>query len=123
MILAHGAGAGMNHRFMLALSDALKEHSISTLRYNFIYMDRGKKMPDPPAIAERTVYSVIKVAHDLYPDLPLFAGGKSFGGRMTSQLLSKGSIDFCRGIVFYGFPLHPEGKPDIARLTNSPLYL
>src|SRR5271154_3198551 len=111
LVLAHGAGAGMRHRFLESLSDALSELSIGTVRFNFPYMENGKKRPDPPAIAEKTVEKVIGFAHDLYPHLPLVAGGKSFGGRMTSQRLSKECPAFVKGIVFYGFPLHPSGAP------------
>lgn len=109
-VFAHGAGAGMNHPFMVKLAEALAGYSIGTLRYNFPFMEKGGKRPDPPAIAEKTVSMAIGVAYDLYPNIPLLAGGKSFGGRMTSQSLSKSPIQAVKGIVFVGFPLHPAGN-------------
>jgi uncharacterized protein len=115
LVLAHGAGANMNHRFMESLSTALALLKVGTIRFNFPYMENGRKRPDPPAIAEKTVEKVIEHIHDLFPQLPLFAGGKSFGGRMTSQYLSKSCPPFLKGIVFYGFPLHPTGKPSVER--------
>lgn len=117
-VFAHGAGAGMNHPFMLRLSAALATVGIGTLRYNFPYMERGGKRPDPPAIAEKTVNAAITAAHDLYPSVPLLAGGKSFGGRMTSQALSKIHLPFISGMVFTGFPLHPAGKPGADRANH-----
>ncbi len=113
--LAHGAGAGMEHSFMESLAEALKKKNIATVRYNFPYMENGKKRPDPPAIAEKTVEVVIAKTNELYPGLPLFVGGKSFGGRMSSQKLSKETPEFVRGIIFVGFPLHPAGAPAILR--------
>jgi uncharacterized protein len=118
MTLAHGAGAGMNHAFMKALSKALAGSGIGTLRFNFSYMEKGKKMPDPPAIAEKTVSSVLERAHEMFPGIPVLAGGKSFGGRMTSQLVSKKAPAFLKGIVFYGFPLHAMGKPSADRAAH-----
>jgi uncharacterized protein len=122
LVLAHGAGAGMTHSFMESLSDELAIRSIGCIRFNFLYMEKGSKRPDPAPIAEKTVATVIQYAHGLYPSLPLYAGGKSFGGRMTSQRLAKEYPDFIRGIIFYGFPLHPIGQPSIERaqhLKNS----
>lgn len=113
LVLAHGAGAGMTHRFMEELSTQLVQKSIAVVRYNFPYMENKKGRPDPPAIAENTVSGVINEAHKLYPTLPLFASGKSFGGRMSSQKLSKECPEFVMGIVFYGFPLHPIGLPSV----------
>jgi len=118
LVLAHGAGAGMNHPFMTALASALSLHSIATVRYNFPYMENKKGRPDPPAIAGKTVGMVILKTRELFPDLPLFAGGKSFGGRMTSQWLAKEGPSFVRGIVFYGFPLHPLGIPSTERAEH-----
>jgi predicted alpha/beta-hydrolase family hydrolase len=118
LVLSHGAGAGMNHRFMVSLSEALAERKVATLRYNFVYMERGKKMVDPPAIAHRTVDAVVEKARSLYPAIPVFAGGKSFGGRMTSQYIASTPGTFVKGIVFYGFPLHPDSKPDITRAEH-----
>ena len=113
-IFAHGAGAGMNHPFMSRLSKALLDHHIGTLRYNFPYMQAGRKRPDPPAIAELTVRRATEAVAELYPDTPLLAGGKSFGGRMSSQLAAKGPLPV-RGLVFVGFPLHAAGKPGVDR--------
>ena len=118
LVLAHGAGAGMQHRFMTALSDALAARKIGSLRYNFLYMELGKKRPDVPAVAHKVVASALQKTHELFPATPLFASGKSFGGRMSSQYLAKEQIDFVRGIIFYGFPLHPAGEPSIARAEH-----
>lgn len=117
-VFAHGAGAGMNHPFMVKLSSALANGGIGSLRYNFPYMENGKKRPDPPAIAERTVVRAVETAIDLFPDVPLLAGGKSFGGRMSSQAASKGIHAAVKGLVFTGFPLHAAGKPDIERAAH-----
>ncbi|HET9485951.1 MAG TPA: alpha/beta family hydrolase [Chryseosolibacter sp.] len=117
-VFAHGAGAGMNHPFMVRLSQALAEVKIGTLRFNFPYMEKGSKRPDPPAVAEKSVNSAIEVAHEMFSDLPLLAGGKSFGGRMTSQALSKYLHPSVRGLVFTGFPLHPAGKPGMERAAH-----
>ncbi|MEK6780622.1 MAG: alpha/beta family hydrolase [Bacteroidota bacterium] len=118
MVLAHGAGAGMTHRFMEELSIELAGKSIVVIRYNFPYMENKKGRPDPPAIAEKTVNSVIEEAHKRYPKLPVFAAGKSFGGRMSSQKLSKECPEFVKGIIFYGFPLHPIGQPAVDRAAH-----
>ena len=118
LTLAHGAGAGMTHRFMEELSDQLVQKSIAVMRFNFPYMENKKGRPDPPAIAEKTVSSVINEAHKLYPKLPVYASGKSFGGRMSSQKLSKECPEFVKGIIFYGFPLHPAGKPSVDRAIH-----
>ncbi|MFZ6014221.1 MAG: alpha/beta family hydrolase, partial [Bacteroidota bacterium] len=115
LVLGHGAGAGMDHRFMVDLSLALAEQQIGTMRYNFPYIEQKKKMPSPPAIAEKTVAMAIKKAHELFPSTPLLAGGKSFGGRMTSQYTSKDCPAFLKGIVLFGFPLHAPGKPSQER--------
>lgn len=117
-VLAHGAGAGMNHAFMKSLSQELANLNIATLRYNFLYMEQKKKRPDFPAVAHQAVAAALLKAHELYPTLPVFAGGKSFGGRMTSQYLSKHSSDFVKGIVFVGFPLHPAGKLSVERADH-----
>lgn len=116
--LAHGAGAGMQHRFMIALSEELAKHEIGSLRYNFPYMEQGKKRPDVPAVAHKAVAAVIQKSHELFPGLPLFVSGKSFGGRMSSQYLSKETPEFVKGIIFYGFPLHPAGEPSITRADH-----
>ena len=116
--LAHGAGAGMTHRFMEELSNQLVQKSVAVIRFNFPYMENKKGRPDPPAVAEKTVGVVLDEAHRLYPKLPVYASGKSFGGRMSSQKLSKECPDFVKGIIFYGFPLHPTGKPSIDRAVH-----
>ncbi|HEY9044404.1 MAG TPA: alpha/beta family hydrolase [Ohtaekwangia sp.] len=118
MLLAHGAGAGMAHIFMVKLAHALAKLSIGTIRYNFPYTEQGKKRPDTPAVAHKTIEQVILYTADAYKSSPLFVSGKSFGGRMTSQLLAKKSFDKVQGIVFYGFPLHPAGDPSIERAEH-----
>ncbi len=115
---AHGAGAGMNHEFMVALANELAKLGIATLRFNFPYIEQKKKLPDPPAIACKTVAIVINKTCELYPDLPLFVSGKSFGGRMSSQYLSQTPDNSVKGIIFYGFPLHPAGKPLVERAEH-----
>ena len=118
MTLAHGAGAGMRHSFMVALSNALAEVNIATLRFNFPFAENKKGRPDTPAVAHQTIEATICKAHELFPKLPLFISGKSFGGRMSSQYLSAHSDSKVKGIIFYGFPLHPAGKPSIERATH-----
>lgn len=118
LVLAHGAGANMNHRFMKAVAQALAGEAVGTLRYNFPYMEKMKSRPDNPAIAQQTVEAAIKEAHARYPDTRLFAGGKSFGGRMTSQRVSNEPISFLKGLIFYGFPLHAPGKPSLDRAAH-----
>lgn len=118
LVLAHGAGAGMTHAFMEEVAEQLAGQDIASLRYNFPYMEKRSKRPDPPAVAEKTVAVVMQKAHELYPKLPLFAGGKSFGGRMTSQRVAKECPDFLKGIVFFGFPLHAIGKPGMERAAH-----
>ena len=118
LTLAHGAGAGMNHEFMVAISKALAERDIATLRFNFPFMENKKGRPDSPAVAHKTIEVAMRKAHELFPALPLFASGKSFGGRMTSQFLAtKPAIDG-KGIIFFGFPLHQPGKPSIERAEH-----
>jgi predicted alpha/beta-hydrolase family hydrolase len=118
MALAHGAGADMHHSFMRALSTALGELGIGTLRYNFPYMEKRKGRPDVPAVAEKTVSAVLEEMYHRFPDTALLAGGKSFGGRMTSQHVAKQPPSFLKGIVFFGFPLHPAGQPSIDRSVH-----
>lgn len=118
LVLAHGAGAGMTHAFMEALAVELGTQGIATLRYQFPYMEKGSRRPDPPAVAEKAVGMVIEQAHALFPELPIFAGGKSFGGRMTSQRVAKACPDYLKGIVFFGFPLHAIGNPSTDRAAH-----
>jgi predicted alpha/beta-hydrolase family hydrolase len=115
LTLAHGAGAGMEHPFMESLANGLAKESIATVRFNFPYMENKKGRPDPGPVAEKTVEVVIAKAHQLFPKAPLFTSGKSFGGRMTSQLMSRMSPDYVNGIIFYGFPLHAPGAPAMTR--------
>jgi predicted alpha/beta-hydrolase family hydrolase len=118
MTLAHGAGAGMDHIFMVTLSAALAELGIATLRFNFPFTENKKGRPDSPAVAHQTIEAAIAKAIDMFPSVPLFVAGKSFGGRMTSQLLALRPIKDVKGIIFYGFPLHPTGKPAIDRAEH-----
>jgi predicted alpha/beta-hydrolase family hydrolase len=113
--LAHGAGAGMTHPFMAAIAEKLAELSVATLRYQFPYMEQGSKRPDAPPRAHATVRAAAAEALRLLPDLPLFAGGKSFGGRMTSQAQALSPLPGVRGLAFLGFPLHPAGSPSRTR--------
>ena len=118
LVLAHGAGAGMNHQFMMELAHALAVEDIATFRFNFPFTEHKKGRPDTPAVAHATVEAAIAKARDLSPDLPLFVSGKSFGGRMSSQFLSAHPDPAVRGIIFYGFPLHPAGKPSTERADH-----
>jgi predicted alpha/beta-hydrolase family hydrolase len=115
-VCAHGAGAGMRHVFLERLAARLGAHGIGTLRYNFLYMEAGKGRVDPPALAHGTVRAAVAAAGA--HGLPLLAGGKSFGGRMTSQAQAAEPLPGARGLVFFGFPLHPPGKPDTARADH-----
>ena len=114
-VLAHGAGAGMTHPFMAAIANGLAERGIATLRYQFPYMEQGSKRPDSPKLAHATVRAAVIEASRLVPDLALFAGGKSFGGRMTSQAQAESPLPGVRGLLFLGFPLHPPGQPSEER--------
>ena len=118
LVLAHGAGAGMTHPFLQAVADGLAARGIATLRYQFPYMERGSKRPDAPALAQATVRAAVAEAAHRLPDTPLFAGGKSFGGRMTSQAQADTPLPGVRGLVFLGFPLHPAGKPSADRAAH-----
>jgi predicted alpha/beta-hydrolase family hydrolase len=115
LVLAHGAGAGMEHPFMTALARDLAAHDIATLRYQFPYMERGEKRTDPPPLCHATVRAAAAAAARLLPNLALIAGGKSFGGRMTSQTQAALPLPRVRGLAFFGFPLHPPDKPSIDR--------
>ena len=114
-VLAHGAGAGMAHPFMAAVADGLAERGIATLRYQFPYMERGSKRPDNPKVAQAAVRAAVAEAARHAPGLPLIAGGKSFGGRMTSQAQAAAPLPGVRGLAFLGFPLHAPGKPSDER--------
>jgi predicted alpha/beta-hydrolase family hydrolase len=118
VVLGHGAGAGMTHPFMAAVAQGLARRGIATLRYQFPYMERGSKRPDAPALAHATVRAAVDAAARRCPGLRLVAGGKSFGGRMTSQAQAAEPLAGVRGIAFLGFPLHPAGKPSVARAAH-----
>ena len=118
LVLAHGAGAGMTHRSMVAIADGLEARGVATLRYQFPYMEKGGKRPDPPPIAHAAVRAAVAEAGLRAPHLPLFAGGRSFGGRMTSQAQAKAPLGDVRGLVFFAFPLHPAGKPSVERAAH-----
>ena len=117
-VLAHGAGAGMDHPFMASVSTGLANRGIATLRYQFPYMERGSKRTDPPRIAHTTARAAVAMAASLMPDTPLFAGGKSFGGRMTSQAQAESALPRVRGLIFLGFPLHPAKSPSRERAEH-----
>jgi uncharacterized protein len=117
-VLAHGAGAGMTHPFMARAAVALAARGIATLRYQFPYMERGSKRPDPPKVAHAAVRAAVAEAARALPGVPLLAGGKSFGGRMTSQAQASAPLPGVAGLVFLGFPLHPAGKPSIERAEH-----
>ena len=116
--LAHGAGAGMQHTFMVTLANTLAEANIATLRFNFPFAENKKGRPDTPAVAHQTIEAAILKAQELFPKLPLFVSGKSFGGRMSSQYLSAHHNTRAKGIIFFGFPLHPQGKPSMERAEH-----
>jgi predicted alpha/beta-hydrolase family hydrolase len=115
MVLAHGAGAGMTHPFMAAVGAELARRDIASLRYQFPYMQEGRRRPDPPKLAHATVRAAVAAAARLLPDAVLVAGGKSYGGRMTSQAQAENPLPGVRGLAFLGFPLHPAGKPSEER--------
>ena len=117
-VFAHGAGAGMAHTFMQAVAEGLQARDIATLRYQFPYMERGSKRPDTPALAQATVRAAVAWAVAQWPSLPLLAGGKSFGGRMSSQAQAAAPLPGVRGLVFLGFPLHPPDKPSAKRADH-----
>ena len=115
LVLAHGAGAGMRHKFMEQLCVKLAERSVATLRYQFPYMEKGVKRPDTEAILTATVRSAAGATKKFARGMPIFAGGKSMGGRMTSLAAAKESLDGIKGLIFFGFPLHAVGKPSAER--------
>ncbi len=118
LVLAHGAGAGMRHQFLETVAGRLNHRGVGTLRFQFPYMEVGRRRPDPPVLAVRAVVAAVEAATRLSLGLPVYAGGKSFGGRMTSTAAAEGRIDAVRGVVFLGFPLHPPGKPGCARAVH-----
>ena len=117
-VLAHGAGAGMDHPFMRSVAAELDQRGIATLRYQFPYMEKRAKRPDAPQVAQATVRAAAAAALRLLPGLPLVAGGKSFGGRMTSQAQAKAPLPGVRGLAFLCFPLHPSGRPSQDRAQH-----
>jgi predicted alpha/beta-hydrolase family hydrolase len=117
-VFAHGAGAGMHHSFMADVASGLAQRGIATLRFQFPFMEQGSKRPDAPKVAHAAVRAAVHEAAKRLPGVPLFAGGKSFGGRMTSQAQAAEPLASVRGLVFVGFPLHPAGKPSIDRATH-----
>lgn len=108
----------MHHSFMTAVAEELSERSIATLRYQFPYMEQGGGRPDPPAVLVKTVEAAVKAGAEAAPDLPLIAGGKSLGGRMTSTAASQSLLPMVQGVVFFGFPLHPAGQPSVERARH-----
>ena len=118
LLLAHGAGAGMTHPFMEKLSADLAAVGIATFRYQFPYMEQRRHVPDPPAVLIATVVSAVRAAEQAAPDLPLLAGGKSMGGRMTSQAAAQYPLDGVQGLVFFAFPLHPPNRPGTKRADH-----
>ena len=117
-VLAHGAGAGMRHRFMSAVAEALAERGVATLRYQFPYTEAGGRRPDPPGVLQATVRAAVTTAATVAPGLPLLAGGKSLGGRMTSSAAAKTPLPGVCGLVFLGFPLHAPGRSGIERAEH-----
>jgi predicted alpha/beta-hydrolase family hydrolase len=117
-VFAHGAGAGMEHPSMSAIAEELAQRQVATLRYQFPYMEQRSRRPDPPALCHRTVRAAAAEAARLTPGLPLYAGGRSFGGRMTSQAQAAAPLAGVRGLIFLGFPLHPAGRPATERAQH-----
>lgn len=117
-VFAHGAGAGMTHAFMASVAAGLATRGVAVLRFQFPFVEHGSKRPDPPAVAQATVRAAVGCAATRFPGLPLFAGGKSFGGRMTSQAQAAAALPGVVGLVFVGFPLHSAGKPSVARAAH-----
>ena len=120
LLLGHGAGAGMRHKFMEALANELARVDIATLRYQFLYMEQRRRVPDSPGVLTATVAAAFDAAKKSAPGLPLLAGGKSLGGRMTSHAGAQGSLSGVRGLVFFGFPLHPPSAPGTKRADHLP---
>jgi uncharacterized protein len=118
LVLGHGAGAGMNHPFMEALAGDLAAVGMGTLRYQFPYMEERRRVPDAPRVLLATVAAAVRTAREAAPEVQLLAGGKSMGGRMTSQAAAEGLLEGVRGLVFFGFPLHPPGKVGTKRAEH-----
>jgi hypothetical protein len=118
LVMAHGAGAGMNHSFMTAMANELAAARIGTLRYQFPYMEQRRRVPDKQPVLLATVTAAVKLAAKLAPKLPLFVGGKSMGGRMTSLAASEQKLEAVRGLIFLGFPLHPPKRPSTKRAEH-----
>ena len=118
LLLSHGAGAGMKHAFMEYLSERLSAHGIGTLRFNFAYMEKGKGPPDRPKKAHPVIAAAVQKALKYTEGRVLLAGGKSFGGRMMSQMAANGELQYIAGLIYYGFPLHAPGKPGIERAAH-----
>jgi len=117
-VFAHGAGAGMTHPFMVSIAAGLAARNVATLRFQFPYMERGSRRPDSPRVAHAAVRAAVEEAAHRLPGVPLFAGGKSFGGRMSSQAQAESPLPEVRGLIFLGFPLHPAGKPSQERADH-----
>jgi hypothetical protein len=118
LALAHGAGAGMNHPFMAALAQKLADAGVATFRFQFPYMEQRRRVPDRPPVLTATIQTAVQAASKAAPGLPLFAGGKSLGGRMTSLAAAEGRLDGVQGLVFLGFPLHPPNRPGTKRAEH-----
>src|SRR5438445_9804705 len=118
LALAHGAGAGMSHPFMAKLAEELAGLGVATLRYQFPYMEERRRVPDAPTVLTATVVAAVRTAAEAAPGLPLLAGGKSMGGRMTSQAAAQHPLDGVQGVVFFGFPLHPPKQPGTKRADH-----
>ena len=117
-VFAHGAGAGMHHSFMAEVAQGLARRGVAVLRFQFPYMEKGSKRPDVPKVAQAAIRAAVALAARRFPDLPLFAGGKSYGGRMSSQAQAAQPLAGVRGLAFVGFPLHPAGKPSTDRAAH-----
>lgn len=118
LVLSHGAGAGMEHHFMEALAQTLADHGIASLRFNFPYMEKGKGAPDRPKKAHPAIKAAIAAGAAHATGLKMLAGGKSFGGRMTSQIAAADDLGPVKGVIYFGFPLHPAGKPGTDRAAH-----
>jgi hypothetical protein len=117
-VMAHGAGAGMRHPFLEQMATRLADREVATFRYQFPYMQAGEGRPDPPPVLEATVLAAVQTAGEMMPSLPMLAGGKSLGGRMTSHVASRSFLPGVRGLVFLGFPLHAPKKPAVTRAVH-----